>query len=155
MRVPAGCDITLVHRNRNADHGVEQAVHDLVRSGKVMMAVDKSLLPKVRAARVTMDRPLSTTSMGDLGGRYVHVLCVSCAVCWCCQQCVTCGCWSIVRECACSRRALEGLRQGIPFSPLPGFRDRDTSDESIPHAPRRGYKPTLKEKRLALKNALR
>lgn len=40
---------------------------DLVRSGKVMTAVDRSLNMTVRAARVTVDRPLSTTSMADLG----------------------------------------------------------------------------------------
>jgi len=43
------------------------AVVDLIRSGKVMAAVDQSLLPAVRAARVTLERPLSTTSFSDLG----------------------------------------------------------------------------------------
>ena len=51
-------------------------------------------------------------------------------------------------------RKLRTLRDGIPTNPLPGFQDRESRGE-VPHAPRRGYKPTLKEKKLALKNALR
>lgn len=64
----------------------------------------------------------------------------------------TAACVSV--RCGCSNRKLRTLRDGIPTHPLPAFKERESRGE-VPHAPRRGYKPTLKEKKLALKNALR